>query len=151
MQESLYETVDAGVCFTNSECRSLNIRQGAIVPLYNPAVHNHACRTLYYKQRVQELLYQKAGYGVSLTENYNRQRGHAAIRQKVLSEGVQLNFDNAYFRIFYGEKAGSKYRKIRIQIPLKVGHHRPVSETPFKCVCWRADDGPTLNAGLVAL
>ena len=50
-----------------------------------------------------------------------------------------------------GERAGSKYRKMRIQIPFKEGHHRPVSETPFNCVCWRADDGPTLNAGLVAL
>ena len=35
-----------------------------------------------------------------------------------------------------------------IQLPLKVGHHRPDSETPFRC---RADDGSTLNAGLVAL
>ena len=38
----------------------------------------------------------------------------------------------------------------RIQIPLKEGHHRPASETPFKCFfCWRADDSPTLNAELV--
>ena len=36
----------------------------------------------------------------------------------------------------------------RIKIPLLAGHHRPASETPLK---WRADDGPTLNAGLVAL
>ena len=36
----------------------------------------------------------------------------------------------------------------RVQIPLKAGHHRPASETSFK---WRADNGPTLNAGLVAL
>ena len=40
-----------------------------------------------------------------------------------------------------------------IQMPLKAGHHRHASETPFK---WRfagvcAYDGPTLNAGLVAL
>ena len=35
----------------------------------------------------------------------------------------------------------------RIQIPLSAGHHRPASETPFR---WRADVGPTLNAGLVA-
>ena len=35
-----------------------------------------------------------------------------------------------------------------MQIPLLAGHQRPVSETPF---LWRADDGPTLNAGLVDL
>ena len=46
----------------------------------------------------------------------------------------------------------------------KVGHHRPASETPFQWrfaggpmlaismpFCWRADDSPTINAGLVAL
>ena len=68
----------------------------------------------------------------------------------MLSEGVQLcNSDNVFF-LFRGE---------RIQIPLKAGHYRPTSETPFKwrlagvlmAFCWRADDGPTLNAGLVAL
>ena len=35
-----------------------------------------------------------------------------------------------------------------IEMPLKVDHHRPASETPFR---WRADNGPQLNAGLVAL
>ena len=35
-----------------------------------------------------------------------------------------------------------------VKIPLKVDHYRPASETPFTCR-WRADDGPTLNAGLV--
>ena len=30
----------------------------------------------------------------------------------------------------------------------KTGHNRPANETPFR---WRADDDPTLNAGLVAL
>ena len=39
-------------------------------------------------------------------------------------------------------------REKRIQIALEAGHHRSNSETPFK---WRANDGPTLNAGLVAL
>ena len=37
-----------------------------------------------------------------------------------------------------------------IQIPLKVGHYRPARETPLafrRC----ANDGPTLNASLVAL
>ena len=33
-----------------------------------------------------------------------------------------------------------------MKIPLKAGHHRPASETPFL-----NDDGPTLNAGLVAV
>ena len=33
-------------------------------------------------------------------------------------------------------------------MPLKAGRHRPASETAFK---WRADDGSTLNASLVAL
>ena len=35
-----------------------------------------------------------------------------------------------------------------IKIQLKSGHHRPASEMSIK---WRADDGPTLNAGLPAL
>ena len=35
-----------------------------------------------------------------------------------------------------------------IQIPPKVGHHRPTSKTAFQ---WWADDGQTLNAGLVSL
>ena len=33
-------------------------------------------------------------------------------------------------------------------MPLKVGHHQPASEMGFR---WRADSGPQLNAGLVAL
>ena len=36
----------------------------------------------------------------------------------------------------------------RIKIPLLADHHWPASKTTFKC---RAYDGPTLNAGLVAL
>ena len=36
-----------------------------------------------------------------------------------------------------------------IEIPL---HHRNASETPFLiAIHWRVDDGPTLNADLVAL
>ena len=43
-------------------------------------------------------------------------------------------------------------RKERIQIALIAGHHWPANETPFKMAFrWRADDGPTFNAGLVAL
>ena len=37
--------------------------------------------------------------------------------QKVLSKGVQLNFD----------------RFLRFQLPLKVGHHQLDSEKSFKC------------------
>ena len=42
------------------------------------------------------------------------------------------------------------FRGERIQIALKAGHHRPARETPFTFFL-RADDGPTLNTGLVAL
>ena len=38
----------------------------------------------------------------------------------------------------------------RIQIPLLAGHQWPASETSI-AFRWRADDGPTLNDGLVAL
>ena len=39
-----------------------------------------------------------------------------------------------------------------IQIQLKLGRLRPTSEMPFKMAFrWCADDGQTLNAGLVAL
>ena len=37
-----------------------------------------------------------------------------------------------------------------IEIPLKAGHRRRASETPMS-FRWRADDGPRLNAGLLAL
>ena len=35
----------------------------------------------------------------------------------------------------------------------KTDHHRPTSETPADKMAfrWRADDGPTLNVGLVAV
>ena len=37
-------------------------------------------------------------------------------------------------------------------IPLSASHHRHSSETPSPNIeCWRAIDGPTLNAGLAAL
>ena len=39
----------------------------------------------------------------------------------------------------------------RIQMPLKMGHHRPASETHLMAFRWRADNGPKLNDGLVAL
>ena len=55
----------------------------------------------------------------------------------------------AYPESFVRGGGGSKFDIIlvnegeRIQILLKVGHHRPAS--------WHVDDGPTLNAGLVDL
>ena len=40
-------------------------------------------------------------------------------------------------------------------MPLNVGHHRPMKGSQSKAIemvlCWRTDDGPTLNASLVAL
>ena len=53
-----------------------------------------------------------------------------------------------FFSFFFSLMRGG-----RTQIPLLAGHQRPVSETPFKWrfADWRADDGPTMNAGLVAL
>ena len=59
-------------------------------------------------------------------------QGHARI-EKVLTEGVQLNSDND-FLIFYLVNEESEDKN-----PLKAGYHR------FN------DDGPALNAGLVAL
>ena len=63
-----------------------------------------------------------------------------------------FNFENVFY--FYFNDC--------IRILLKSSHHRPASETPLKwrfagvpmmamAFRWRADDGPTLNAGLVAL
>ena len=63
---------------------------------------------------------------------------HARI-QKVLSEGVQL-----WQRFFLLMRGG------RIQMPLWAGHHQPDSETAFKWL-FADNDGPTLNAGLLAL
>ena len=50
---------------------------------------------------------------------------HARI-QKVLPEGSNSD-------VFISDNEGE-----RIQIPLKLGHHRPASETPFK---WRLAGG----------
>ena len=38
----------------------------------------------------------------------------------------------------------------RIQIPLLAGHYRPASDISM-VLRWRVNDGPTVNAGLVAL
>ena len=70
-------------------------------------------------------------------------------------------FDNAFFLVFLffffflgggGGGGGLLMSGGRIKIPLLASHHRPASETPFEMAfLWRADDGSTLNAGLVAL
>ena len=55
-------------------------------------------------------------------------------------------FENVFFFFFFLISGG------RIKMPLLAGHHRPASETPFEMAfLWRADDGSTLNARLVAL
>ena len=41
-------------------------------------------------------------------------------------------------------------RRGKIQKALKAGHFRPASKTQM-AFCWQTNDGPTLNAGLVAL
>ena len=57
-------------------------------------------------------------------DNYFHQLNHARI-QKVLSVGV-LGVQHNQYNIFF-------WWLERIQIPLKAGHHRPASETPFEC------------------
>ena len=49
------------------------------------------------------------------------------------------NSDNVFFFLMRGE---------RIQIGIKEGNHRPPAKRHYP---WWADEGPTLNAGLVAL
>ena len=50
---------------------------------------------------------------------------------------------NWHFLYFFKSIRGE-----RILLPQKAGHHQPASGTPFR---WWADDGLTLNAGLIAL
>ena len=59
--------------------------------------------------------------------------------QKVLSEG-----DPTFTTFFFSLMRGGS-----IQIPLLAGHQQPASK--MLAFGWRADDGPILNAGLVAL
>ena len=61
---------------------------------------------------------------------------HARIQKKIVRRGPTLT---TFFLLISGE---------RIQIQLKAGHHRPAIKMAFR---WRADDGLTLNADLVAL
>ena len=50
--------------------------------------------------------------------------------QKVLSARVQRKSDNVFVVVY-----------LMSGVPLKSGHHRPASETPFK---WRFTGGPTM-------
>ena len=99
MQETLYQTFNAGVCITNNGCRSFYIRQGSV------CLHMiQWYMFLHCKSCTQESLLQTAAagvamsdtsYGASLTEDCNRQRVHESFYQthvqilKVLSEGVK--------------------------------------------------------------
>ena len=57
-----------------------------------------------------------------------------------------FNFD-VFFRFFFSLMKGR-----RVQIPLLAGHHRPRQRNAIQMEFrWHADDGPTLNAGFVAL
>ena len=90
MQESVLQTTDAGVSISDKGPYAFIWYSGAC---FSNA--NHASKSLYYKQRLQELLCQTPGYGASLTEDCNRQRVHESLYQthvqilKVLSEGVK--------------------------------------------------------------
>ena len=80
MQESLYQTADAGDTLSDSVCRSLHIRQRMQETLYQPAMQeflhqtvdagetlsDSGCRSLPMRQRMQETLYQTADAEVSL-------------------------------------------------------------------------------------
>ena len=64
---------------------------------------------------------------------------------------TKLSFLNS-IRIWSGSELWQRFFKgERIQISLKVGHHRPASETPVNGVSLACRWRPTLNAGLVVL
>ena len=65
MQESLYETADAGNTLSDSGCRRLSIRKRIQETLYQTAdaevfLSDSGCRSLSIRQRMQEKLYQTA-------------------------------------------------------------------------------------------
>ena len=63
MQETLYQTFNAGVCITNNECRGLYIRQGSI------CLHMiQWCMFLHCKSCTQESLLQTAAAGVAMSD-----------------------------------------------------------------------------------
>ena len=80
MQETLYQTAssgqqtaDAGVSVSDSECRSLSIRQLMQETLYQTAdvevsLSDSGCRRHSIRQRMQESLYQTADAGDTLSD-----------------------------------------------------------------------------------
>ena len=70
MQETLYQTVDAGDSLSDSGCRRLSIRQGMQETLLQTvdagdSPSDSGCRSLSFRQRKQETLYQTADAEVS--------------------------------------------------------------------------------------
>ena len=88
MQESVLQTTDAGVSISDKGLYAFIWSSGECF-----SIANHARKSLYYKQLLQELLCQTPGYSASLTEDCNRQWVHECLYQthvqilKVLSEG----------------------------------------------------------------
>ena len=64
MQESLYQTEDAGDILSESGCESLSIRQWM-----QETLSESGCRSLYIRQRMQEKFYKTADAEVSLPDN----------------------------------------------------------------------------------
>ena len=65
MQETLYQTADARVSPSDSECRRLSIRQRLLETLYQTAdagvsLSDSGCRRHSIRERMQETLYQTA-------------------------------------------------------------------------------------------
>ena len=79
MQETLYQTADAGDTLSASECRSLSIRQGTQETIYQrmqkspfqtadagDTLSDCGCRSLSIRQRMQETLYQTTCRSLSI-------------------------------------------------------------------------------------
>ena len=74
MQDTLYQTTDAGVSLSESGCRSLSIRRQMQESLYQTAdegdtLSDSGCRSLSIRQRMQDSLYQTADTEVSLPQS----------------------------------------------------------------------------------
>ena len=65
MQDSLHQTVDAGYTLSDSECRSISIRQAVA----GDTLSLGGCRRLSIRQQRQEYLYQTADAGDYQTAN----------------------------------------------------------------------------------
>ena len=73
MQETLYQTADAGDSLSDSGCRSLSIRQRMQEFLYKTgdakaSLSDSGCRSLSIRQRMQETLYQTADAEYTLSD-----------------------------------------------------------------------------------